>query len=260
MQFRIVLTAVIYQFLFKRQLNLIQWTSLLILTLGCVIKQVGIIDSSATDAVSKHQSNELVVPLNSNSTRIQEESQKQPLLFIWSTGLILFQMFCSCFAGVYNEYLLKDSTLTKNSDVILQNIFMYADSIVCNLVVFNLSPKSVQFDQSIVTILRNLLTTPLALVLILNNALSGLVASFFLKSLNSILKTFASALELFALTYLAWKIFGDRVDFYTIIALILVSVATVIYSKNPVSIAPPDRAPRIDNRDGFVSVPMNEHD
>lgn len=41
-------------------------------------------------------------------------------------------MFCSCLAGVYNELLLK-STDTENCNIYIQNVFMYVDSIICNL-------------------------------------------------------------------------------------------------------------------------------
>lgn len=41
-------------------------------------------------------------------------------------------MFCSCLAGVYNELLLK-STDTENCNIYIQNVFMYLDSIICNL-------------------------------------------------------------------------------------------------------------------------------
>ena len=40
MQTRLLLTGVIYQFLFKRKLSGRQWISLLILTLGCMIQKL----------------------------------------------------------------------------------------------------------------------------------------------------------------------------------------------------------------------------
>uniref|UniRef100_A0A6G1SQU3 Putative UDP-sugar transporter protein SLC35A4 n=1 Tax=Aceria tosichella TaxID=561515 RepID=A0A6G1SQU3_9ACAR len=280
MQFRIVITAIIYQVLFKRQLNLMQWTSLMILTAGCLIKEYGIMNRDTTTTPTTSMTNEhnklKLTEANLTmtngaalsflhdydmTTKNQDTTQQKspPVELLWSTGLILFQMFCSCFAGVYNEYLLKDSSTAKNADVILQNIFMYVDSIICNFIVFVVSSKNdIPKDIGIGAILFNLLTSPLVLILIFNNALSGLVASFFLKSLNSILKTFASALELFAITYLGWILFSDRIDIHTIIALVLVSLATIIYSRNPVSVAPPDPSSRANSRDGFVLLPMND--
>lgn len=45
---------------------------------------------------------------------------------------------------------------------------------------------------------------PAVVVVILNNAAVGIVTSLFLKNLNSILKTFASALELVFIAILSW--------------------------------------------------------
>lgn len=43
----------------------------------------------------------------------------------------LLQVLCSCFAGVYSEFLLKNKGL--HVDIFLQNIFMYFDSIICGI-------------------------------------------------------------------------------------------------------------------------------
>lgn len=45
---------------------------------------------------------------------------------------------------------------------------------------------------------------PAVVIVILNNAAVGIVTSLFLKNLNSILKTFASALELVFIAILSW--------------------------------------------------------
>lgn len=259
MQFRTVLTAVIYQILFRRRLTATQWLSLVILTMGCFLKEYSLYAN-----MSKHQSQADTTSNSSIPTQTEkhDDGVNPTIKFIWLSVLLLLQMFCSCFAGVYNEFLLKDSSTAKNADVILQNIFMYLDSIFCNFIVYNLASnhdrnKEQPVDNiGVVTILHNLLTSPLALTLIINNAMSGLVASFFLKSLNSILKTFASALELFAIAFLAWVLFDDHIDLYTMIALFLVSAAMIVYSKNPVSVAPPGRSNQ--EKDGFMLIPTTE--
>lgn len=275
MQFRIVLTAVIYQILFRRRLNLIQWLSLLILTTGCLLKEYGIYSSISQEshsAISNITNSTYQQVSQRGSMGRNDTSMNAIVMFFWSTSLLIFQMFCSCFAGVYNEYLLKDSSTAKNADIMLQNIFMYFNSIVCNIVVFLCSPSIIKLEQSTTpsgpnaaTInwpslsisLYNLLTNPLVVILILNNASSGLVASFFLKSLNSILKTFASAIELFVITILAWILFNDSIDSYSLFALLLITVAMFIYSKNPVSIAPPGKD-TLQTNDGFMLLPTSE--
>ena len=76
----------------------------------------------------------------------------------------------------------------------------------------------------------------------LNNAAIGIVVSLFLRSLNSILKTFASALELMFTAVLCWIIFGITVDVYTVFAILIVSAATFLYAHNPVVNVPKDDA------------------
>ncbi|KAK8739051.1 hypothetical protein OTU49_003811 [Cherax quadricarinatus] len=72
------------------------------------------------------------------------------------------------------------------------------------------------------------------IAIILNNAAVGIVTSFFLRSLNSILKTFASALELMFTAVLSWIIFGIPIDWWTAAAIALVIYATYMYAQNPV--------------------------
>ena len=63
------------------------------------------------------------------------------------------------------------------------------------------------------------LTHPLVLILILNNAVLGIVTSLFLKKLNSILKAFASALELVITAVLSVPILGIPLTPTTVMAL-----------------------------------------
>ena len=83
---------------------------------------------------------------------------------------------------------------------------MYLDSIVCNLLLLRV--KGNLFDAFTTEALSSLMS-PLVLLLILNNAVLGIVTSLFLQviqsfaqfhiflqKLNSVVKAFASALEL----------------------------------------------------------------
>lgn len=72
------------------------------------------------------------------------------------------------------------------------------------------------------------------MIIVINNAAIGIVTSLFLRSLNSILKTFASALELMFTAVLCWIIFDIPIDLYTVIAIAVVSGATFLYARNPV--------------------------
>lgn len=121
----------------------------------------------------------------------------------------------------------------------LQNAFMYLNSILCNLfllIYFDYQqPKLSALDKFTHTLqLIFSKNQILILLIIINNAAVGIVTSLFLKSMTSILKTFASALELLFTSILAWILFSIPVSIYTFIAIFIVSTAVYLYSINPV--------------------------
>ncbi|XP_034942844.1 UDP-galactose transporter senju [Chelonus insularis] len=203
LQFRVVITGIIFQIIFKKKLSTIQWISLIILTLGCMIKHLNFNFNGNT-----------VIPkftLNIN------------VLFI------LIQTICSCLAGVYNEYLLKGQGA--NINIFLQNAFMYVDSSICNIAVLILQGNPLKVFEDVGP---SILLQPKVLLIIINNAAIGIITSFFLRNLNSILKTFASALELVFTAILCWIIFGIPIYLNTILAISMVCYAVFLYSQNPV--------------------------
>ncbi|KZC14002.1 PREDICTED: CMP-sialic acid transporter 1 [Dufourea novaeangliae] len=207
LQFRVVMTGIIFQVVFNKKLSLKQWFSLIILTIGCMVKHVDL-DFSANMFSTK---------LNLNSNIM----------------LIFVQTICSCLAGVYNEYLLKEQGA--NINMFVQNVFMYIDSIFCNLIVFAVLYIS---DNSTSDMFNNvdpsILLQPKVIIIMLNNTAIGIITSFFLKNLNSILKTFASALELVFTAVLCWLIFSIPILVNTVISITMVSYAVILYSQNPV--------------------------
>ncbi|XP_078676175.1 UDP-galactose transporter senju-like isoform X1 [Branchiostoma floridae x Branchiostoma belcheri] len=220
LQFRVVTTGIVFQILFKKTLSRLQWLSLVLLTIGCVVKQIKH-DTHMRDVVS-FGGQSLSLHLNANLLHI------------------LLQVFCSCFAGVYTEFLLKGEK-SSHVPLMMQNVFMYLDSIICNMCVLAYTGDllSAFTTESINSILQ-----PTVLLVTLNQTAIGIITSLFLKSLNSILKTFASALELMFTAVLCWYIFGIPVDIFTFIAIVIVCLATFLYSLNPVVNPAPTRQTR----------------
>ncbi|BFZ07338.1 hypothetical protein BsWGS_10377 [Bradybaena similaris] len=209
LQFRVVVTGVIFQLIFKKQLSCIQWGSLLLLTLGCIIKEIRHDVSHASTLATTPASFVDYLDIH--------------LLFI------MLQVFSSCFAGVYNEFLLKDTGVDVH--IMMANVFMYLNSIICNVLVLTFRGQILEAftSDSLMSIMK-----PGVISIIVNNAAIGIVTSLFLRSLNSILKTFASALELMFTAVLCWLIFGIAVDLFTVLAIFIVSAATYLYAQNPV--------------------------
>lgn len=108
---------------------------------------------------------------------------------------------------------------------------MYLDSIVCNffVILFSGEVSSAFSSSSLESVFQ-----PLVIAVMLNSSACGIITSMFLKNLNSILKTFASAIEIVFTAVLCWLIFGIAIDIYTFISIAIVSYATYLYAQNPV--------------------------
>nr|CAD7255861.1 unnamed protein product [Timema shepardi] len=201
------------QVLFQKKLSGKQWLSLILLTVGCMVKQI--------DISSLYSSSSVSTTAHSNS----------PWEFRLSVNalLILVQTICSCCAGVFNEYLLKGEGA--NVNIYIQNMFMYINSIVCNAGILLI--KGDLYDAFTPEALSSVFAFKV-IIIMFNNAAIGIITSFFLKNLNSILKTFASALELMFTAVLCWLLFGIPIYANTVIAISIVSYAVILYSQNPV--------------------------
>lgn len=108
---------------------------------------------------------------------------------------------------------------------------MYIDSILCNglLLLVQGNILSAFTTESLVEIFK-----PGVLLIAFNNCAIGIVTSFFLKYMNSILKTFASALELLFTAVLCWILFSIPIYINTMLAIAIVSVSVYLYSQSPV--------------------------
>lgn len=123
---------------------------------------------------------------------------------------------------------------------------MYIDSIICNILVLIIQGNPLGAFENVGP---SILQEPKVLIIIANNAAIGIITSFFLKNLNSILKTFASALELVFTAILCWFIFDIPIYLNTVFAITMVSYAVILYAQNPVQ----NLKPNIDAR-------HNQHD
>lgn len=224
LQLRVFITGVLFQYIFKKYLSRKQWLSLVLLTIGCMIKQVNLDFLTNSEA----ENNDVEAKSSSDAS-----SHLQSLISI-NFVFIMIQNLSSCLAGVYNEYLLKNSS-GKDMNIYIQNVFMYVDSIVCNLLLIALTGNLVSSFQP--DRLSELMK-PSVLIIAVNNALIGIVTSFFLKYMNSILKTFASAIELVFTAVLCRILFAIPIHLNTVLAISIVSIAVFIYSRNPVNNTP----------------------
>lgn len=212
------------QIIFKKYLNLKQWISLILLTVGCMIKQINF-NHMIADTPTAASTTTAV------AAAAADHIQKNTAGFTLNINafFILVQVVCSCLAGVYNEYLLKNQGADVN--IYIQNVFMYLDSIVCNLLLLIIQGDLL--DAFTGTQLQSIFR-PQVILIMFNNAAIGIVTSFFLKYMNSILKTFASALELMFTAVLCYLLFAIPIYVNTVLAIAVVSFSIYLYSQSPV--------------------------
>jgi drug/metabolite transporter (DMT)-like permease len=245
LQFRVVVTGLVYevlthtltsvhlititiffalsllsQCLFKRRLSRIQWLSLFVLTAGCIVKELGHKSHISTDdASSNSRSGSPFFGIKLNTALV----------------LMVIQTLCSCIAAVYNEYLLKGRYQPQKDDsaatpLMIQNIFMYGNSVICNVLFLAAKGEFLQAMQ--LDSIKSILQLKVAVVM-LNSAVNGIVTSLFLKELNAILKTFANALEIVLTAFVTFILFNTPLDGYAGLAIILVLLALITYNTSP---------------------------
>ena len=134
-------------------------------------------------------------------------------------------------AGVYNEYIIKRVADAK-TDLMVQNIYMCCDSIMFNFVALLFGQITAPKEESLFD--AKSLLQGFVVLIIINNSLVGIVTSMFLKHLNSVLKSLASAIEIVLTAVLSSLLLGIPIYWNTVVAIVLLTFAIIIYVKNPV--------------------------
>lgn len=114
----------------------------------------------------------------------------------------------------------------------IQNVFMYLDSIVCNLIVIIASERENTLYQ--ITDMR-MFQNVAVICILFNNALCGIFTSYFIKMFNSIMKAYATGIEILLTAILSYIIFSISISIFTVLSILIVSYATYLYAKSPIS-------------------------
>ena len=218
---RTLLTAVVWRYAFSKAISNDKWKALLLVTGGCVIKGL-----------------ETFTPESSVN-----------LLII---GLISTQIITATAAGVYMEFLLKSF---KDIPVNFQNSLMYINCILGNVIIMVFrqlfGSGSDIFGSGDGIQIVPILTDPFALTVIIFGAMAGMSTGFFLRYLDSVLKTIATSIELLLLPFVSMIFFGTEVRITTFIAVLCVAQGTLLYSTDG---TPEGTTPNLNNGGRFRSL------
>ncbi len=129
--------------------------------------------------------------------------------------LVQLQLVLSATAGIYNEFLLQGKNRPSTE---IQNVFMYSDSILVGF----LSSKASH---------TRLMHPILIFAIVVSGSAAGLLASYFLRHLDSVRKSIASAIELWITAILSAIVFGYPISGFAVFGLAIITLGIFNYSK-----------------------------
>jgi UDP-sugar transporter A1/2/3 len=194
---KIITTAVVYRSFLKRKLTVIQWVCLCFLTLGMVL--------SAPPKSGGGGSGSSGGAADSASALV--------------TGMVMMAvMSCaSSMAGVYNEFLLKDS----EDDAFFQSMQLYFWGVlICMVQFFHSAPEDQSFFHGY--------TTRTYLIIFLN-AMYGQVVALTFKYADNIVKVYANSLASLVTAFLAYIFFNTPLYFNLLLGSIIVGCSVIMY-------------------------------
>lgn len=199
MQFRVVVTAVVWEVGFQKSMSTTKRISILLITIACSLKGV-----HKNGSISDH----------------------------WTIVLIISaQIFAGCLATVTNEMLLKKETQVSMN---VQNSVQYVWTIFWALLIGVIClPMSIEglslnpFDIQEWGKMADVRILPSVIVLSLN----GLIVSRVLKYLSSLWKTIGNVIEIFLISGASSLIWGYQVVFTDWISYTVLAIGILLFSQ-----------------------------
>ena len=245
-EMKLVLTAIVHQFLFKKMLNKWHWMALLIITVGCVIKAVDSLDLNANDdddatpttiSDGNFDDDEDILAEDASKDEANSISRGEipgmPQPTFVNFALIGVQIMITTIAGVFNEKLLKDKP---SICINLQNLCLYINGMM--FLTLGMLIGVSEHDKSITEVLspsslEALFSQPSILLMAITMSVAGIVTSRFLKVFDSIRKSVAVALVVVSLPLLSRVLFGTPITFKMIVSIVMVVAGMQLYSSQP---------------------------
>jgi len=141
---------------------------------------------------------------------------------------IIAACFCSGFAGVYFEKLLKGSGVKSEASLWMKNFQMYFFSTPLAFVLLLFKEGNEVFSKGFFYGYTNSVWFTLGF-----QVLGGLVVSLVVKYTDNIIKNFATAISILMAAVGSHLIFGTKIGSFFVVGLLLVITSTYTYSSGP---------------------------
>ncbi|KAJ4787962.1 CMP-sialic acid transporter [Rhynchospora pubera] len=188
----IISTGILYRIILKRKLSNIQWAAFLLLFLGCTNAQI-----------------------QTNPSPEEEKSN----IYGWAYAIIMALL--SGLAGVYTEAIMK-KRLSRNINV--QNFWLYVFGMAFNfiwIIIHDLDEileRGFFHGYSLITV-----------VMIMNQAFSGLAVSAVIKFGDNIVKVYSTSVAMFLTAFVSVYMFGFTLTPTFYIGTMVVSIAIYLH-------------------------------
>lgn len=193
-QSKVITTAVLSVIMLNRSLSWMKWAALLLLTFGIICTQITSKSSAAAGAPDPHLNTTVGI------------------------AAVLFSAFCSAFAGVYFEKILKGT----NPSVWMRNAQLAAFSAVIGIATYLITePPSTRFFQGYNSLVWSIIAV---------QAAGGLIIAVVVKYADNILKGFATALSIVLCGVLSVLTMGFEPGPLFVVGSAMAIMATMMYS------------------------------
>ncbi len=189
----IITTGVLYRIFLQKPLHSVQWSALVLLTLGCATSQM--------------------------NTKSDEVFSTPP----FGVFLAIIMALLSGAAGVYTELIIKKRP---QRSINVQNFYLYIFGIFFNLMTIVFYDNHQIMEKGFFAGY-----TLLTCVMILNHALSGLAVSLVMKYANNITKVYSTSVAMLLTTIISIPLFGFEVTLPFVLGAGVVTVATFLHSQ-----------------------------
>jgi len=205
---KIIVIALLMRSVMRRRFSVFQWEALFLLVAGITVNQLA---SSSCDGAA---------------TTAEYFS---PAAILYTLGSITIPSL----ASVYNEFALKKHMETS---VLLQNFFLYFYGVCFNFVGYVMLSLGGNAGRSIFSGFNSV-----TLALVVNNALQGILSSFFFKFADTILKKYSSTIATILTGLMSAALFGHRLTLNFAIGVSIVFISMhLFFSLGGNKAKPPD--------------------
>lgn len=192
---KIIVIALLMRSVMRRSFSIFQWEALFLLVAGITVNQL-------SDCAAVANSGDVLAPA----------------AILYTLGSITIPSL----ASVYNEFALKKHMETS---VLLQNFFLYFYGACFNLLgLLAVMASGAMTPGSILTGFRGV-----TVLLVVNNAMQGILSSFFFKFADTILKKYSSTIATIFTGIMSALLFGHTLTLNFIIGVSIVFISMHIF-------------------------------